>query len=288
MGGLLKAVVLRLCLFSMCIGAGYCDEMQVAASSDILIGPKLRLDYQPETISSNPVHAFMYFVPLTSPTSVAVATDPGTTFSASITSWKTTRKGGTIHVSCDFEVIGQGGYRASYNSEEMIRHTLSREENAKEITRLLEWIRLDGPCLGRIQGYGKAVGDNIQMESIEVCFNRDNSKSPVQASIYDIPKVKGEFLYENRINCQVARINSLTFSCDDEGSPYMGVEIASVRKSAKGEGLFSRLTAMIANILSTSTPVAPAGNTAVMDFGVALYEKKPVFTFPAAANIDSD
>ena len=269
-------------------GLGFGDEFQVSGSSNMLVGPKLRLDYQPESVSANPVHCFMYFVPLTSPTSVTVATDPGTTFTASITSWKTTQKGDTVHVECNFDVTGRGGYCASYDSDEMIRHSLDQKEKVKEITKLLEWIRLDGPCKGRIKGYGKIVGDDIQMQSVEICFNRDNTKSPVQVSIYDIPKVKGEFLYENRKNCQVARINSLKFNCDDDGTPCMGVELASVTKPSKGEGLFSRLTAMIANILSTSTPVAPAGNTAVMDFGVALYEKKPVFTFPAAANIHSN
>lgn len=256
-------------------------------SPNNMTGPKLRLDYHPDANSSNPVDCFMYFVPLTSPTSVTVATDPGTTFRATITSWKTTRKDNTVHVECDFEVTGQGGYRAYYVPEEMIRHSLSREQKAKELTRLLEWIRLDGPCLGQIDGYGKVVGDDIQMDSVEVSFTRKNTKSPVHVSIYDVPKRNGKFLFENRENSQVARINSLKFNCNNNGIPRMAVEIASLKKPQKKEGVFSRLTALIANILFTSTPVATVGNSTMMDFGEALYEREPVFTFPAAANIET-
>lgn len=251
-------------------------------------GPRLHLDYDRDSIPSNPVDCFMYFIPLTSPTSVTVSTEPGTTFRASITSWKTQQKGSRVYVKCDFEVTGQGDYRVSYIPDEMIRHSLSRADNPKEIAPLLEWIRLDGPCLGRIDGYGKIIGDSIQMESVEISFTRDNTKSPIQVSIYDVPRVRGRYLFENRTNCQIARINSLTFNRNDGQSPRMSVEIASLKKPQKKEGLFSRLTAMIANILSTSTPVAPVGNTTMMDFGVALYQKKPVFTFPAASNIQSD
>ncbi len=279
------------CLFLLAFaGDGYCRDIRLNAASEIIIGPKLRLDYQPEAAFTNPVHSFMYFVPLTSPTSVSIVTDPETTFAASITSWKTTEKGNTIHVECDFEVTGQGGYCASYNSEEMIRLSLSRKhkKNVKEMKELLEWIRLDGPCLGRIEGYGHRVNGNIQMKNIEISFNRNNSKSPILVSIYDIPSVNGAFLFENRTNCQIARINSLTFNCDDHENPNMGVVLASVTKSTKEEGLLSRLTAIIANILSTSAPVSPAGNMAMMDFGAALYHKKPVFTFPAARNIESN
>ena len=49
--------------------------------------------------------------------------------------------------------------------------------------------------------------------------------------------------------------------------------------------MFSRLTAIIANALFTSTPIAQTGNETMMDFGTALYKKQPVFTFPYASNI---
>lgn len=267
---------------------GLGQGVQSQSSIDLLTGPELVLDYQPQAAQSNPVDCFMYFIPLTSPTSVTVSTAPGTTFSANITSWKRKQNGKTVHVQCDFEVTGEGGYSATYDPEEMIQKQCDnhqKKSKAKEITILLDWIRLDGPCLGRIEGYGTVVDGQIQMNSIEVSFNRDKTKSPVEVSIYDVPRKKGQFLYANRENCQIARVNALTFKRDHDGSPRMSVEIASIKKAKKKEGFFSHLTAMIANIFSTSMKVPPVGNSTMMDFGTALYEKEPAFTFPKAANI---
>jgi len=283
-----NAIYITLLLLITLALSGYAYAQQSAASDNQKAGPALHLDYDAGSAPTNPVDCFMYFVPLTSPTSVSVETDPGTTFRASITSWETKQRGNKVHVECDFEVIGRGGYRATYIPDEMIRHSLKSKTKSKEITRLLEWIQLDGPCLGRIEGDGKVVDGQIQMESVEVSFTRDNSKSPVQVSMYDIPRVDDTFVYENRTNRQIARVNSLTFKCDDDETPRMSVEIATLTKPEEKEGLFSRLTAVIANILLTSTPVAPVGNTTMMDFGMALYEKEPVFRFPVAVNLESE
>ena len=274
-------LVLSITLVSMAQG------IQSQTTENLVTGPELQLGYQSQDGLSNPVDNFMYFVPLTSPTSVMVSTEPGTTFSANITSWKRRQNGNTVYVECDFEITGSGAYSALYDSNEMINKNLvqDKKQDAKELTKLLEWIRLGGPCLGRIEGVGAVDGENIRMESIEVSFNRDGSKSPVEVSIYDVPRKKGQFLYANRRNCQVARVNALKFKRNDDGTPRMSVEIASVKKADSKEGFFSHLTAMIANILSTSTTVAPVGNTTMMDFGTALYEKRPAFTFPKAANI---
>lgn len=257
-------------------------------SVDLQTGPELQLEYRPGTNQANPVDCFMYFVPLTSPIGISVESEPGTNFSASITSWKRTQNGNSIFVECDFEVTGQGKYAAVYDSEEMISKRLNGEtdlKKVKEITKMLEWIRLSGACLGRIEAVGKIVKDEVRMEQVIISFNRGKSESPVEVSMYDIPRKKGQFLYANRKNCQVARINSLTFKRTDEDTPRMSVEIASLKKEKEKEGFFSHLTAMIANILCTSTAVAPVGNSTMMDFGTALYQKQSEFTFPKADNI---
>ncbi len=276
-------------LFVLLVTAvGWAQGIQSSSTTmDLITGPELRLEYHPEANQSNPVDCFMYFVPLTSPTSVTVSTEPGTTLSANVTSWKRKQSGKTIHVQCDFEVTGSGGYTALYKADEMIEKQFkdSSKKKPRELNTLLEWIQLSGPCLGRIKGTGTMVGDTVQMNSIEVSFNRDGSQSPVQVSIYDIPRKKGKYIFDNRTNCQVARVNALKFKRSDNGTPRMSVEIASIKKAEKKEGFLSHLTAVIANILSTSTSVAPVGNTTMLDFGTALYEKQPAFTFPKAANI---
>ncbi|MHC4552779.1 MAG: hypothetical protein ACYSUT_08435 [Planctomycetota bacterium] len=251
-------------------------------------GPELQLDYQSGTKQSNPVDSFMYFLPLISPIGISVETDPGTTFAANITSWKRTQEGKTIYVECDFDVTGKGKYAAVYDSGEMIGKRLKREtdlKKVKEITKMLEWIRLSSACLGRIEAVGKTVNGEVQMDEVVISFNRDKSQSPVEVSMYDIPNKKGQFLYANRRNAHIARINSLTFKRTDSGTPQMSVEIASLKKAKDKEGFLSHLTAMIANILSTSTAVAPVGNSTMLDFGTALYEKQSEFTFPKATNI---
>ncbi len=265
--------------------AGLAGVVHADASADSLTGPRLRLDYTDAAAASNPVDCFMYFVPLTSPTPVAVTTAAGTTFRARISSWNTTRHGSTVDVTCDFEVLGDGDYRASYVPEELIQYRLGDKQRPGELTKMLEWIRVDGPCLGRIEGKGEIINGEIVMESVEISFNRNKSRSPVQVSIYDIPNIRGQFLFKNRKNCQVARINSLTFKRENDGSPRMSVELDAVKKPHEKEGLFSRLTAIIANVLSTSTPIHPVGNETMMNFGTALYKKDPVFNFPYAENI---
>jgi hypothetical protein len=254
-------------------------------SEQAATGPTLKLSYSSDPKILNPVDAFMYFVPLTSPTSIVASTETGTTLSAAVTSWEAKKEGGKVHLKCNFQVSGTGSYCAFYDPAEMIQ--LCREENSsklQEITRLLEWIRLSGPCQGQIKGIGKQVGSDVEMEYIEVVFNHKNTVSPVEVSIYDIPPVKGEYSYDNRRNCKIARINSLKFRQCDDGVPRMTVELASVKKADAKEGFLSGLTAMIANILSTSTPVSPVGNSTMMEFGRALYEQESAFTFPRAEN----
>lgn len=248
-------------------------------------GPTLKLAYNHDENSYNRVDEFMYFVPLTSPTSIITAIQSNTTLNATVTSWETEQTNGEAFVKCDFKISGEGAYTAFYDPNEMIRDCQKAEKsNPKQITELLEWIRVSGSCLGHIEGKGKVIGGTIKMEYIEVQFNDEDLVSPVEVGIYDVRRVHGAYLFKNRTNCRVARINSLKFKQCTDGSPRMSVELASIKKVDEGEGFFSKLTAMIANILSTSTPVSRIGNATMMDFGQALYHKEQAFTFPLASN----
>lgn len=282
----MKIKILFILLVVSAAATGYAQDLKESTGSGVT-GPRLHMNYHPENTQSNSVDCFMYFIPLTSPTSVMVDSSPGTTLSANITSWKTTQQGKTVRVQCNFEISGDGNYSASYNPREMIESQLAKKKNPSEVTKLLECIRIDGPCKGRIRGLGKVVNGKVQMKEVEVSFNRNNSQSSVEISMYDIPKVNSKFLYENRKNGQVARVNALKFKQDKNGISLMSVEIASLKKAEEKHGLFSKLTAMIANILLTSTPVSPVGGSTMMDFSTALYQKKPVFVFPHASNIKS-
>lgn len=247
-------------------------------------GPTLKLSYGQGEDATNPVDAFMYFVPLTSPTSIVISTSSNTTLNATVTSWQTKQSGDKAFVSCDFKISGEGVYWAFYDPNEMIESFVKDKTNPKEYTKFLEWIRVSGACLGHIKAEGKVAGESVRMDYIEIQFNGKNTHSPVEVSIYDIPCVDGEYFYANRNNCRIARINSLIFKQSTSSTPRMSVELGSIKKAEGKEGFLSGLTAMIANMLSTSTPVSTVGNATMMEFGQALYAKQQAFTFPAASN----
>lgn len=258
---------------------------QKSVSFQGITGPTLSLNYNADG-QSNPVDCFMYFIPLTSPTNVSIEIEPGTCFQAKLTSWNTRQTGDKVSVECDFEVDGTGCYTTRYDPDEMIRQALGNaEKNPKQITKLLDWIRLDSACKGTVEGSGKMVNNKVEMDTIKFTFNREGSKSPVEVCIYDVPRKSGKFEYTNRKNSQVARVNCLKFKRAGDEKPKMSVEIASIKKEQEKENIFSCLTAAIANILSTSTPVARIGNDTMLDFGEALYNKEEAFTFPHAENI---
>jgi hypothetical protein len=85
----------------------------------------------------------------------------------------------------------------------------------------------------------------------------------------------------------IARVNKLSFENSDD-SPRMGIVVASVRKKTAEEGSMSSFVGMIANFLIKPLEVNKKGNDAMLDFGRAMYNKKPQFTFPKATNIQKD
>jgi len=65
----------------------------------------------------------------------------------------------------------------------------------------------------------------------------------------------------------------------------MGIKVASIAKDSESEGFLSGLKAIIANMFITPPKVTKLGNTTMLEFGDALLQKKPAFTFPKATNI---
>lgn len=257
----------------------------IAAADAQSLGPTLRLDYQPAETFQNPVDAFMYFVPLTSLTGVHTEVNPNTTFTAGIVN-RQYKKGckGAFTLSCDFEITGQGLYKVIYDPVEMIDMIQTKYPKDKTLTHLLDWIQFDGDCKGRIEASGCDQGNEAVINELTVSFNRNGSKSPVVIAIYDVPGVNRRFHYANKQNGTVARVNTLTFK-RSEKSPRMGVEIASLKKADQSENWVSSLTAMIANLVLPPLPISEIGNETMLDFGLALYQKKPDFTFPAAQTL---
>lgn len=250
-------------------------------------GPTLLLDYQPSETFENPVDAFMYFVPLNSLTGVRTQVESGTTFTAGVINWqhKAGRKN-TFTLSCDFEISGQGCYKIIYDAVEMIEMIHTKYPDDKTLTNLLDWIQFEGPCQGSIEATGRGQGQDARIEEVTVSFTRDGSRSPVVIAIYDVPCINRCFDYANRRNTTIARVTTLTFK-RTENTPRMSVEIASLKKADQSEGWMSSLTAMLANLVLTPLPISRVGNDTMLDFGLALYQKRPDFTFPVAETLRS-
>jgi hypothetical protein len=270
-----------LCLVGL---AAASTGQQTALYGDLQNGPTLQLEYTPEQLA-NSVDAFMYFVPLNSLTGVRTEIDPNTNFSAGVINWqrKNTRKN-TFTLTCDFEVSGSGLYKVIYEPGEMINFVGRKGQNEKKLTGLLDWIQFDGACRGQVEATGTLRGEEALIDQVSISFNRGGQRSPVTIAIYDVPRVENRYEYCNRQNNTVARVNALTFRRSEE-DPRMRVEVATVQKAHQSEGLFSSITAMFANLLLSAQPVSMVGNETMLDFGLALYHKKPAFTFPVAETL---
>ena len=72
-------------------------------------------------------------------------------------------------------------------------------------------------------------------------------------------------------------------------SPKMDTTVASVKRKDAGnhvwQNLVGGLKATTVNLLLEPIAVEPAGNEALLNFGLALALEAPVFTFPHARNL---
>jgi len=83
----------------------------------------------------------------------------------------------------------------------------------------------------------------------------------------------------------VARVATLTFK-KMRREPTMDVKVASVIKAAKREGFMGKVRGAVANLF-----IEPAKDIQLgmlrCNFGLALFNEQPSFTFPKAPNIKS-
>jgi hypothetical protein len=68
----------------------------------------------------------------------------------------------------------------------------------------------------------------------------------------------------------------------------MGVKLVSINKAKNPNGYLGRIKGVIANFFINPPVVSRLGNDTMLDFGLALLQKQPSFTFPKANNIRTD
>lgn len=247
-------------------------------------GPTIHLTYGKEGAYKNATTDFMYFVPLVSPVSVDRETSPDNRQRSGLVSC--TRKYGSksFYVSCEFQVKGEGFHKNTFDSSEMIKRNIKDLKKGETLKNMLDYIKFEGDCNGRIDVTGEIVGSAEIVTRAIVHFNNRGQKSPVTIGIYSVKPVDGEYKYENRYNEIVARVNTLTFE-KTEGTPKMGVKLASLRDVGESDGIWGNIKGSLANWFIEPLEINKVGNDVMLDLGYDLFKGKPSFTFPKAKNL---
>jgi len=250
-------------------------------------GPTLLLGYGKEGFIKNPISSFMYFVPLISRTLVDREISADNDQQVGIIKCENKVTLGSFNVVCEFEMLGRGFHKTTYDAEGMISAHINDLEKGKSLTHILDYIKIEGQGFGRIEVHGSLTGSTPSVIGVTVEFNARGHKSPVTVSLYDIDPKEGQYKYENRSNQIVARVNSLVFKKTSE-TPRMGITMASITAQSESDGFYSAMKGAVANLFIRPPKVAKLGNETMLDFGRALLDQKSAFTFPKAKNIKEE
>ena len=289
--------LLIICLF-LGIGIGACVESDVDEEpneveygkleyddiSDDSNGPTLFLDCCKDGTLRNATTAFMYFVPLISPVLVDREASPDNRQRSGIISCERKYGSKSFYVSCEFQVQGEGSHRNTFDPAGMIKMSAKDLKKGETLKNVLDYIKFEGEGYGRVDVRGEIVGSKEIVTKVNVYFSNRRQKSPVIIGLYNVKPVNGEYKYENRYNEIVVRVDRLTFErC--EGTPEMGVKIASLRDAGEADGVWGNIKGSIANLFIEPLEITTLGNNTMMDLGYALLKGKPTFTFPRAKNL---
>ena len=281
--------------FALIIGLGCQDKAQGrSASKDKTTteaetasanGPTVLLSYGEGALRENPIQAFMYFVPLISPVTVDRRTSTENHQQVGVVSYEKKVTSKSFSVNCEFEIKGSGFSRYTFDPTGIIAMKIaeSKKSNPDSLSNLLDYIHFEGEGFGNIQIKGTINGATQTVTEVNLEFNARGYKSPVVIGLYDVKAKNGQYNYGNRSDEIVARVNSLTFKKSQ--NPKMDITVASISKKAGANGFLGQVKAAIANLFIKPVKVTPLGNQTLLNFGYALFEQKPSFTFPKAPNL---
>jgi len=249
-------------------------------------GPTVYLCCKDTNGKLNPLNEFMYFVPSISPVSVTNQKSQGNQQVGYITSCGRQTKGDSFTASCEFRMEGQGTNMNDFDKKGMIARNEKLVKKGKPIKNILDYIKFNGEGYGKIDIKGKIIDGQKQVTNVEVHFNERGTKSPVYVGLYSVKQKSGKYLYENKFDIKVARVNTLTFSRPLDGKePKMGIKIDGVAKDEESMGFVSGLVGAIANLIIPPMGITRKGNDEMLRLGTALYENQPTFTFKKADNL---
>ena len=266
-------------------GAPSCEPNTVSYTeiTDSNTGPTILLGYN-ENSKSNPIFSFMYFVPMISPTMVEMEISPNCLQKGRFVSHKIEYDGDKFEVISEFEINGTGHYKNCFDPEEIIKWNIKHRNEGDRLTKILDYIKFEGQAFGRLEISGTITDGIKEVKQVKAYFNNKDTKSPVTIGIYDIYAKDGEFKYTIATNRTVVRVNALTFQ-KSQGEPKMDIEIASLSQDEDCDSLWATLKGKIANFFLNPLEINSEGNQSMLEFGLALTEKKESFTFTKAKNL---
>jgi hypothetical protein len=246
-------------------------------------GPTILLGYDEETLRENPIHAFMYFIPLISPMPVESETSAGNRQQAGLVSYHRQTTSRSFCVACEFRMTGEGVGTYIFDPAASIGVRAEEAKPGETLTNVLDYIRFTGAGFGGIQVRGTIDGSTATVTQVDVEFNARGCESPVTIGLYQVKARNGQYSYADRSNEIVAQVNTLTFKRGER--PRMGITVASIAGKAQKAGFFGRFKAALANLFIKPVKVDKVGNDTMLDFGYALLTQEPAFTFPKAENL---
>lgn len=296
-----KKILVTFAAFAVfCIGVGAAaseGEVATATPKTILIpteygtpagaGPTIFLDYNfaKKNIRMNPVYAFMYFVPLISPTLVESKISKDNKQFVQLTSYDKKVNSHSFSVVCKFKINGKGIQKTVFDPETMIKYNTKRFNGKKKMKYLLGYIQFRDGGIGSVNIKGKIKDSVATVTSVNVLFNAGGKRSPVTVGLYNVKAVDGQYKYENKCDEIVTRVNTLGFKKNGK-EPKMTIKLASIDDKEGGGSLWGMVKAAVANVLLIEPiEIDKIGNAAMLDFGDALLGQRKIFTFPPAQNL---
>ncbi len=248
-------------------------------------GPTVLLNYSRQTPKKNSIRSFLYFIPLVSPVPVGRRIGPENHQQVGIISYEKKVTSRSFHVTCEFEMSGEGFCRFTFDPVGMIaeRATEAKKAKGETLANVLDYINFEGEGYGVVRVKGTVADARETVTEVELEFDGKGRRSPATIGLYELKCKDGQYRYENKSNDIVARVNSLLFKKGE--SPRMGITVASISRKADGDGLIGQIKAAVANLFIKPVRIDPVGNEAMLKFGYALATQKPSFTFPKADNM---
>lgn len=250
-------------------------------------GPTLQLDYGRGEPRENPVSQFMYFVPLISREPVSVFTNASNTQSARVLSLDCRTNGAAFVATCEFQFTGTGSEQNVFDHARTIQRHQAALQAGRSLKRQLGSINVTGVGSGSIEIQGTLTNGQRVVNLVQMRFNWRGQASPVTINLEDIACRNRTIQLENEL---VAQVNALTFR-RSTNPPKMEVSLASLKRKDAGNGRWQNfvgsLKGVTVNLFLPPITVEPAGQQAMLDFGLALATEKATFTFPPATRLKS-